>query len=33
MPFFVHKLEQGIDNLNRVLRSDVSDSTKAEALH
>ena len=33
MPFFVHKLEQGIDDLNRVLRSDVSDSTKAEALH
>jgi len=33
MPFFVHKLEQGIDDLNRVLQSDVSDSTKAEALH
>jgi len=33
MPFFVHKLEQGIDDLNRVLRSDVSGSTKAEALH
>ena len=33
MPYFVHKLEQGIDDLNRVLRSDVSDSTKAEALH
>jgi len=33
MPFFVHKLEQGIDDLNRVLRSDVSDSTKAEVLH
>ena len=33
MPFFVHKLEQGIDDLNRVLKSDVSDSTKAEALY
>jgi len=33
MPFFVHKLEQGIDDLNRVLRSDVPDSTKAEVLH
>jgi len=33
MPFFVHKLDQGIDDLNRVLGSDVSDSTKAEALH
>jgi len=33
MPFFVHKLEQGIDDLNRVLRSDVADSTKAEAFH
>jgi tetratricopeptide (TPR) repeat protein len=33
MPFFVHKLEQGIDDLNRVLRSDVPDSTKAEALN
>ena len=33
MPFFVHKLEQGIDDLNRVLKSDVPDSTKAEALH
>jgi len=33
MPFFVQKLDQGIDDLNRVLRSDVSDSTKAEALH
>jgi len=33
MPFFVHKLEQGIDDLNRVLRSDVPDSTKAEAFH
>ena len=33
MPFFVHKLEQGIDDLNRVLQSDVSDSTKAEVLH
>jgi len=32
MPFFVHKLGQGIDDLNRVLRSDVSDSTKAEVL-
>jgi len=33
MPFFVQKLEQGIDDLNRVLRSDVPDSTKAEVLH
>jgi len=33
MPFFVHKLEQGIDDLNRVLRSDVPDSTKAEVLY
>ena len=33
IPFFVHKLEQGIDDLNRVLRSDVSDSTKTEVLH
>jgi tetratricopeptide (TPR) repeat protein len=33
MPFFVHKLEQGIDDLNRVLQSDVPDSTKAEVLH
>jgi len=33
IPFFVHKLDQGIDDLNRVLRSDVSDSTKSEALH
>jgi len=33
MPFFVHNLEQGIDYLNRVLQSDVPDSTKAEALH
>ena len=33
MPFFVHKLEQGIDDLNRVLKSDVPDSTKAEALY
>jgi len=32
MPFFVHKLEQGIDDLRRVLQSDVSDSTK-EVLH
>ena len=31
MPFFVNKLEQGIDDLNRVLKSDVPDSTKAEA--
>jgi len=33
VPFFVHKLEQGIDDLNRVLKSDVPDSTKAEALY
>jgi len=33
MPFFVNKLEQGIDDLNRVLKSDVPDSTKAEALY
>jgi len=31
MPFFVHKLEQGIDDLKRVLKSDVPDSVKAEA--
>ena len=33
VPFFVRKLEQGIDDLNRVLKSDVPDSTKAEALY
>ena len=33
VPFFVHKLEQGIDDLNRVLKSDVPDATKAEALY
>ena len=33
MPFFVRKLGQGIDDLNRVLNSDVPDSTKAEALY
>jgi len=33
MPFFVQKLDQGIDDLNRVLRSDVPNSTKAGALH
>ena len=33
MPFFVRKLEQGIDDLNRVLKSNVPDSTKAEALY
>jgi len=33
MPFFVKKLDQGIDDLNRVLRIDVSNSTKTEALH
>ena len=33
VPFFVHKLEQGIDDLNRVLKSDVPDSTRAEALY
>jgi len=33
MPFFVNKLEQGIDDLNRVLKSDAPDSAKAEALY
>ncbi len=33
MPFFVGKLEQGIDDLNIVIESDVHDSTKAEALY
>ncbi len=33
MPFFVRKLGRGIDDLNRVLKSDVSGSTKAEALY
>jgi len=33
MPFFVRKLERGIDDLNRVLESDAPDSTKAEALY
>jgi len=32
MPFSVQKLERGIDDLNRVLRNDVPDSTKAEVL-
>ena len=32
-PHFVRKLEQGIDDLNRVLKSDVPDSTKAEAFY
>ncbi len=33
MPFFVRRLERGIDDLNRVLKSDVPNSTKAEAFY
>ena len=33
MPFFVGKLDQAIDDLNWVMQSDASDSTKAEALY
>jgi len=33
MPFFVRRLERGIDDLNRVLKSDVPKSTKAEAFY
>jgi tetratricopeptide (TPR) repeat protein len=33
MPFFVGKLDQGIEDLNRVVQSDAPDSTKAEALY
>jgi hypothetical protein len=33
MPFFVGKLEQGIEDLNKVLNSDAKDSLKAEALY
>ncbi len=32
-PFFVGKLEQGIDDLNMVVKSNAPDSTKAEALY
>ncbi len=33
MPFFVGKLDQGIEDLSRVVQSDAPDSTKAEALY
>jgi tetratricopeptide (TPR) repeat protein len=33
MPFFVGKLDQGIDDLNIVAKSNVSDSIKADALY
>lgn len=33
VPFFARRLGQAMDDLNRVLMSDVSDSTKAEALY
>jgi tetratricopeptide (TPR) repeat protein len=33
MPFFVQKLEQAIVDLNWILKSDASDSTKADALY
>ncbi len=33
MPFFVKKLEQAIDDLNWILKSNAPDSTKAEALY
>ncbi|MCK4396812.1 DUF2271 domain-containing protein [candidate division WOR-3 bacterium] len=33
MPFFVGKLDQGIEDLNMVIESDASDSVKAEALY
>jgi tetratricopeptide (TPR) repeat protein len=33
VPFFVGKLGQGIDDLNKVLKSDAPDSIKAEALY
>jgi len=33
MPFFVGKLDQAMDDLNWVIKSDASDSTKAEALY
>ncbi len=32
-PFFARRLAQAMDDLNRILKSDVSDSTKAEALY
>ncbi len=33
MPFFVGKLDQGIDDLNMVIQSDAPESMKAEALY
>jgi len=33
MPFFVGKLEQGIDDLNKIIKNDAPDSIKAEALY
>jgi tetratricopeptide (TPR) repeat protein len=33
MPFFVGKLDQAMDDLNRVIKSDAPDSTKADALY
>jgi len=33
MPFFVQKLDQGIDDLNMVIQSDAPNSLKAEALY
>lgn len=33
MPFFVGKLDQGMDDLNRVLKSNADNSAKAEALY
>jgi len=33
MPFFVNKLDQAIDDLNWVAKSNAADSTKAEALY
>lgn len=33
MPFFVDRLDQGVDELEMIIKSDVSDSMKAEALY
>ncbi len=33
MPFFVNKLDQAIDDLNWILKSETTESTKAEALY
>ena len=33
MPFFVDRLDQGVDELETIIESDVPDSTKAEALY